>query len=429
MSLCPVFEAAAPRTTNHLVRVHAAMMRDAMDTFSVRVFAGIVALSCAVLVACSSSGASSNGPPSTTARGAGGAMGVDAGTSSPTGKTYAVPRSIASDCSTDVTAPLAKWVASVPDNSTLTLGKGACYQVEGSLVISSRRSLLLDGNGSTLQAKTTGTRTRIHFGIDNSENIIVRDLTVKGANAHAGATPSAYNAKLEAQHAFNLGGVRHVLLENVRASDVYGDFVYISSSRRGQPSEHVAIVHSQFSRNGRQGIAVTSARDVTIRGNDIAEVARSMFDLEPNSTRDVVRDVHIEQNTTGAALNFWIASKGAGNQIGGVDVRDNTMRSATGGLVFVFGGTGGARGPFTFAGNDLRVTGAVTDEGAVGAFFFAHTDTVDIRNNQIALPRGRGMPAVELRSCNHVVVDGNRVKNGSRLVMADQASNDVHASG
>jgi hypothetical protein len=54
------------------------------------------------------------------------------GASPPTGKTYAVPCSIASDCSTDVTAPLAKCVAPVPDNSTLTLGKGACYQVEGS---------------------------------------------------------------------------------------------------------------------------------------------------------------------------------------------------------------------------------------------------------------------------------------------------------
>ena len=63
-----------------------------------------------------------------------------------------------------------------------------------------------------------------------------------------------------------------------------------------------------------------------------------MFDLEPNTERNAVRDIRIEQNTTGAAVNFWIASKGAGNQIGDVVVRRNTMRSPTGGLVFVFGG-------------------------------------------------------------------------------------------
>ena len=35
--------------------------------------------------------------------------------------------------------------------------------------------------------------------------------------------------------------------------------------------------------------------------------------------------------------------------------------------VFVFGGRGGARGPLAFEANRLQVTGAVTDEDAVGA--------------------------------------------------------------
>jgi hypothetical protein len=356
----------------------------------------------------------------------------NAGTSHPTGKTYSVPPTIASDCSSDVTSPLSKWIASVPDNSTLMLGHGACYRVEGSLTIANRRSMRFDGNGATLKATTRGTRTRVHVAIDNSENIVVRDLTVKGANPQAGAKRAAYQEELEAQHGFNLGGVRHVLLDNVQASDVYGDFVYISSSgqgkSRGQPSEHVAVVRSRFSRSGRQGISITNARDITIVGNDITDVARSMFDLEPNTESNAVRDIRIESNTTGAAVNFWIASKGAGRQIGDIVARNNIMRAATGGLVFVFGGQGGARGPFTFDGNRLRVTGAVTDEGAVGAFFFAHTDTIEIRNNRIDLPRGRDMPTVELRSCNHVLVDGNRVQNANRLVMADQTSSDVHAS-
>ena len=38
------------------------------------------------------------------------------------------------------------------------------------------------------------------------------------------------------------------------------------------------------------------------------------------------------------------------------------------------------------------------------------------------------MPVVELRSCSHVVVDGNLAKNAKRLIMADQASTDVQAS-
>ena len=50
---------------------------------------------------------------------------------------------------------------------------------------------MLEGNGATLRATTKGTRTRTHFGIDNSENIIVRNLIVKGANPRAGATRAA----------------------------------------------------------------------------------------------------------------------------------------------------------------------------------------------------------------------------------------------
>jgi hypothetical protein len=356
--------------------------------------------------------------------------GADAGTSQPTGKTYSVPHSIPPNCSSDVTASLSQWIARVPDNSTLVLDKGACYRVDGTLAIADRRDLLFDGNGATVKATTKGTRTRVHVQITDSENIIVRNITIRGANPHAGATPAAYDPKLEAQHGFNLGSVRRVLLDNVQVYDVYGDFVYVASSskNRNQPSDHVAVVRSHFARSGRQGISVVNGMNVTVAADAISDVARSMFDLEPNVAGNTVRAVRIEQNTTGPAVNFWIAAKGAGNQVGDVVVRSNIMRSPTGGLVFVFGGKGGARGPFTFERNHLQLTGGVTDEGAVGALFFAHTDSISVRNNRIDLPRKRSMPVVQLRSCQHVAIDGNRVKNAKQLVMADGASRNVQSS-
>ena len=161
-----------------------------------------------------------------------------------------------------------------------------------------------------------------------------------------------------------------MLLDGVQASDVYGDFVYISSSgqgpTRGQPSEHVAVVRSRFACSGRQGVAITSARDVTIRGTSspMWRDRCSISNRIPSATR--CGTFASSRTRRGAAVNFWIASKGAGNQIGDVVVRRNTMRSPTGGLVFVFGGRGGARGPFVFEANRLQVTGAVTDEDAVG---------------------------------------------------------------
>ena len=60
------------------------------------------------------------------------------------------------------------------------------------------------------------------------------------------------------------------------------------------------------------------------------------IDARPRAERGqrLGRSVRIERNTTGAAGPFRSASK-AGNQIGDIVVRDNTIRSATGRLVFV----------------------------------------------------------------------------------------------
>jgi hypothetical protein len=96
--------------------------------------------------------------------------------------------------------------------------------------------------------------------------------------------------------------------------------------------------------------------------------------------------------------------------------------------VFVFGHTGGARGPFTFEGNKLTVTGDVRDEDSVGAMVFAAATSVTIRDNDLLLPAPKGMPAVELRNCHDVVISGNRVTGASRLVMSDSASGNVNAT-
>src|ERR1051326_620877 len=54
------------------------------------------------------------------------------------GTTFNVPSSVAGDCSTDVTSQLLSWINTVPDNSTLSFGAGACYRIEGVLELRSR---------------------------------------------------------------------------------------------------------------------------------------------------------------------------------------------------------------------------------------------------------------------------------------------------
>ena len=46
--------------------------------------------------------------------------------------------SVPSGCSTDATSEILSWIASVPNNSTLVFGAGACYRIEGTLELHGR---------------------------------------------------------------------------------------------------------------------------------------------------------------------------------------------------------------------------------------------------------------------------------------------------
>ena len=349
------------------------------------------------------------------------------------GATFAVPTSIAADCSVDVTPSLQSWLDGTPDNGVLAFPAGACYRIEDSLRLAHRRDLTIEGHGVLLEANTVGTggrlsvRGRAQLVVTNSQNIVVRDVVVRGPNPHGGTDPDAYQPRYEAQHAFSLSADDGVTLDHVQAYDVYGDFVYIGGSS-GTPSRHITVKNSQFARSGRQGISVTDGEDVDITDNSIGDVARSLFDLEPNARAQEVRRVNISGNTTGPVRNFWLANKGSGINIGEITVSRNVMRTASGGLVFVFGPAFGKRGPFVFTDNEFQVTGLVTDENARGVFVFSNVKGVELSKNLVRAPASRRMPAVELRGTTDVVLTGNRFTGTAQPVLADAASGNVHVA-
>ncbi len=349
------------------------------------------------------------------------------------GRTVDAPKSIPSDCSVDATADLQSWFDGLDDHVIAALPSGACYRIEKTLVLADRRNLVVEGNGTTLKATTVGgggrlqKRGRSQLSISHSQNVTVRDLTVHGANPHGGANSDAYEPTLEAQHAFSLLADDNVTLDDVHGSDVYGDFVYIGGALE-TPSRHITVKNSTFERSGRQGISVTNGEDVLIASNKISGVGRSMFDLEPNVRGAEARRIRIENNTTGAALNYWIADKGVGINIGDVTVSNNVMKSPTGALVIVVGPKFGKRGPFTFTDNVLATSGAVSDEGAIGAFLFVNTSGVTIAGNRLTVPASSNLAAVEVRKSDHVVVRDNQLSGTTRTMFADSASTQITSS-
>jgi len=239
--------------------------------------------------------------------------------------TWSSPTPIATGQVPDSTLELQALIDRTPDGGEVRLS-GARYRVEGTLVVEERRDLTIDGNGSTLFATTTGTLKRSHLRVVGGRDIVVHDLTIIGANPHAGLEDRAYQTALEGQHGIRLEGVTNIELTRLRVQDVYGDLVYVGRRESdGRFSDGVWIHDSTLARSGRQGIAVTAGRNIVIEGNHITDTRHATIDLEPNTPRWGAHNVHILDNEIGPGIQLFVAAAGDG-PVNEVVVARNELR-------------------------------------------------------------------------------------------------------
>lgn len=322
-----------------------------------------------------------------------------------------VPASIDAKGTKDVTAQLNAFIASVADGSRVVFPAKGVYRVDGTLQVYKKRGLKIEGNGSTIKAVAPGGRDRRHVSIVGGGSITVSKLTVKGSNPYAGMDDRAWSSHMEAQHAFELLGVQGAELTGLNASDVWGDFVYIGRHSEGKtPSRNVTVHDSTFTRNGRQGISVTSAENVEIYRNSISEVRRTTFDLEPNTADRTVRNVSIHDNTIGRGrLNF--VSAGGQGAVHGLSVVSNILKGRSMNASLTAGPA--RRSGVTFVGNRSDATYGNAGGGLIS---ITGTDDIVVKNNTQRLDAGRGMAFVITRDGCRVDVSGNTWAGGREEV-------------
>ncbi len=332
-----------------------------------------------------------------------------------------VPPEIASDCSADVTQALLAWIASVPDHSTLLFRQGGCYRVDGSLRIEDRAGLVFEGNGATFKALAESDPRRRHILVVGGRDLIFRDVAVVGNHPHGGTAAEAYQAERAFQHAFALQGVQGARLERVRASDVWGDFVYIGPDLRGGGivwSRNVTVEGSTFERNGRQGIAIVAGEDILISGNRIDQVRRATFNMEPTGADWGARRIRIVNNITGRGRLLWFSSGGQGSNVSEVSITGNVMQDATGTpVVYIVAPRGHHRGPVLIEGNTFIVGGS-----AAPGFRFDRVSAVTIRSNRATFPANRLMTAVAVEDTQQVVIQDNHFCGAARVLAAEHSS-------
>ncbi len=358
-----------------------------------------------------------------------GALAVSAtpGSTAATMKTYVMPTTVPHDCSVDVTAILNYVIGALPDNTMLSFPANGCYQIDGTVRISGKHGLTLNANNSTFRAMTNGSelpakqaRTRDQFLVINSTNVTITNAIAYGDNPHAGLSDSAYNPAFEAQHGFEISSSSYVTLDHVQAYNVYGDFVYIGGGGT-VPSRYVTVKDSTFRANGRIGITIANATDVTINHNSLDQMRRSVFDLEPYAKVWVIERVTIQNNTIGAArLNFFSDYGNCAvvdtiqvlqNQLIGQELNGEVLNGST---------CTTRRRNFTFAGNTSNKAQG-TPSGM--ALEFAGVDGITLTNNIVPLQPGRNMHLARLTNSTLAAATNNALPGGAGTIFTNDGSN------
>ena len=126
----------------------------------------------------------------------------------PSNTVVTIPASVDATCASDITAQLQAAIDEAAQHKTLRLTPGACYRAEQPLTIEHADGFTLEGSGATIRRTESGpddgsARTRMHFVVRSSRNVVIEGLTLIGPHPTEGRR---YMAPYEAQHAFWLDG-------------------------------------------------------------------------------------------------------------------------------------------------------------------------------------------------------------------------------
>jgi hypothetical protein len=352
---------------------------------------------------------------------------------------YQVPRNIKSDCSVPVENQIMSWLATVPNGSTVQFGSGRCYGQDGTITLTNRSGLVIDGQGSEFRALTLGGSHRDNWRFVNGGNLTVKNLAVRGSDPQG-----HYDPTVEWQHGFSIEGVQGMTLSNVQARETWGDGIDLW---RGSPTHtcgndatsarNVLIQGATLERIGRQGVAVVDAEQVTLQNSTIGPVSWANVDLETDDACELARHITVTGNSFGS--NGWgvvvNGGFGADPQVGDVSVANNVQTAPTvdtGILtpdpcrapVRILSPDGVYRGSYMFSGNRFLSP----NNGLV----FRRANNVSVSSNTVTFTPTAGcssLTGVRLTDSHTVGITNNSFSGATNVYTAGGLSTDITASG
>jgi Bacterial Ig-like domain len=351
---------------------------------------------------------------------------------------YDIPADIpGEDCSVAVEDEIMAWLATVPDGNTARFAPGGCYGQEGTIALTGRSNLVIDGQGSEFRAVTPGESHRANWRFSGGSNLTVQNLAVRGSNPGGG-----YRAGFEWQHGFSVEGVQGMTLSNVQARETWGDGVYLDRGAYSpacgddaSSTRHALVTGATLERIGRQGVAVVDAEHVTVQDSVIGPVALANVDIETDDDCAIARHITVTRNQFGAHTWGVVDSVGFGAepQVGDVTVTDNSQSVAAPGCfapvrilspVVPEGQPRVYRSGYRFSGNRLL--------GTRNGFELRGLRNVQVSSNDVALPptTGCGKRAGVLLVDSHAVnIASNGFIGANNIFKANALSTGTTAEG
>jgi hypothetical protein len=347
---------------------------------------------------------------------------------------YKVPKKIPDNCSVPVEDRIMAWLATVPDGSTVQFGPGGCYGQDGTITLSGRSGLVIDGQGSEFRALTPGDAGRANWRFAGGANLTVQNMAVRGTNPNG-----EYVHEVEWQHGYSVEGVQGMTLSNVQARDTWGDGVLLyhgaaspACGDDASSARNIVIRAATLERTGRQGVAIVDAENVTLQDSTIGPVAWWGVDIETDDNCEIARHLNIVRNQFGATRYGVIGSVGFGGdpQVGDVTVTDNTQTVEAGlpgecwAPVWVLSPDAMYRTGYTFQRNRLLARR--------NAFEFRRINNIDVSSNNVTLTptTGCGKRAGVLLVDSHTVgITSNAFSGANNVFLADSLSTGVTATG
>jgi Endopolygalacturonase len=204
-------------------------------------------------------------------------------------------------------------------NYVYSIGGGTVYIPDGIYLVNPDTSIHMKNGitlrlseNATLKAKPSANGSYAIIEIYNNSDVSICGGSIVGERyTHLGITG-------DSGRGIEVWDSSNITIKDISISDCWGDGIYLGTNFENGYNSNIDIERFICSNNRRHGIAVISAKNLTIEDgvccytNGASSDTRSGLDLEPNYDTQILQNISIENLQTidngGYGLDFWLGT-------------------------------------------------------------------------------------------------------------------------